>query len=295
MLRYSLTALGTNLVNWILNGVDKIWVGKIYSAYVVGLYTTAYNLVYTPSFTIFVNLQAVFFSAGARLQDDHEALRKVFLRLLSLVTLTAFPFFIVVGWGSELIIRVVYGAEWADASPFLVPFAFAMPFLFLGCISTPVLWNSGHTKLELRLQLPLVLIWLGVLYFITDLPPLTLAIATASLFAFRSIAMATAALYVLKIPLSSFFRAIAAGAVVSLLLVVVSAIIKPHVTSLDTDQVLQLLLLLVVVGLSYLLSLYFLVPRLLYEDLRTYLVREEEQLPPWARTTSRFLLRDGKA
>ncbi|PTQ81032.1 O-antigen/teichoic acid export membrane protein [Nitrosospira multiformis] len=294
MLRYSLTAFGTNLVNWILNGVDKIWVGKIYSAYIVGLYTTAYNLVNTPAFTIFVNLQAVFFSAGARLQEDHEALRTIFLRLLSLITLTAFPFFIVIGWGSDFIIETVYGVKWAEASPFLVPFAFATPFLLLWGISTPVLWNSGHTKLELRLQLPLVFLWLAVLYFITDLPPLTLAIAAASLFAFRSIAMAAAALYVLKIPISSFLRAIAAGVVLSLLLGVVSAAVKPIIAGLDIDVGLQLLLLLGAASVSYLLSLYFLVPRLLAQDLRAYLMREGERLPGWARSASRFLLRHPK-
>ena len=292
MLRYSLTALGTNLVNWILNGIDKIWIGKIYSAYIVGLYTTAYNLVNTPAFTIFVNLQAVFFSAGARLQDDQEALRTIFLRLLSLITLTAFPFFIVIGWGSDLIIETVYGIKWAEASQFLVPFAFATPFLLLWGISTPVLWNSGHTKLELRLQLPLVFIWVAVLYFITDFSPLTLAIATASLFAFRSIAMMTAALYVLKIPISSFLRTIAAGTLLSLLLAVVSAVVKPGIISLDgIDVSLQLFLLLGVTAVSYLLGLYFLVPKMLDQALRAYLMKEEERLPAWVRTTSRFLLR----
>jgi O-antigen/teichoic acid export membrane protein len=278
-------------VNWILNGVDKIWVGKTYSAYIVGLYATSYNLVNTPASTIFVNLQGVFFSAGARLQDNHEALRKIFLRLLSLITLTTFPFFIVIGWGSDLIIETVYGAKWAEASQFLVPFAFATPFLLLWGISTPVLWNSGHVNLELRLQLPLIFIWLPVLYFISNLPPLALAIATASLFAFRSLAMAAAALYVLKIPISSFLRAIAAGVVLSLLLAIVSAAVKPSIISLDIGVPLQLLLLLGVTAISYLLGFYFLVPKMLAQDLRVYIMREEERLPGWARSTSRFLLR----
>lgn len=290
MLRYGLTAFGTNLVNWILNGADKIWVGKTYSAYIVGLYTTAYNLVNTPSFTVYVNLQAVVFSAGARLQDNHEALRNVFLRLLSFVTLTAFPFFIVLGWGSELIIGTVYGPKWIEAAQFLTPFAFAMPFLLVWGISTPVLWNSGHTKLEMRLQLPLVFVWLMVLYLVSDMPPLTLAVAAASLFAFRSIIMAAAVLYVLNISLSSFFRAIAGGAVLSLILAAVSAAAKPSIVSLDIDIALQLLLLLGAAAFSYLLSMYFLVPKLLDENLRIYLLREDEHLPSWARITSRFLL-----
>lgn len=295
MLRYGLTAFGTNLVNWVLNGADKIWAGKTYSVYILGLYTTAYNLVNTPSFTVYVNLQAVFFSAGARLQDNHEALRNVFLRLLSFVTLTAFPFFIVLGWGSDLIIGAVYGPKWAEAAPFLTPFAFSMPFLLIWGISTPVLWNSGHTKLELRLQLPLVFVWLMVLYLVSDMPPLTLAIAAASLFAFRSIIMAAAVLYVVKISLSSLFRTIAGGAVLSLILAGVSAAVKAPIVSLDIDITLQLLLFLGVAAISYLLSLYFLVPKLLDEDLRIYLLRDHDQLPPWARTTSRFLLRERRA
>jgi O-antigen/teichoic acid export membrane protein len=294
MLRYSLTAFGTNLVNWILNSADKIWVGKTYSTYTVGLYTTAYNLVNTPSSTIFVNLQAVLFSAGARLQDNHEALRTVFLRLLSFVTLTAFPSFIILGWGSDLVVGTVYGPEWAGAAQFLTPFAFAMPFLLLWGISTPVLWNSGNPKLEMRLQLPLVVVWVAVLYLVSDLPPLTMAVTAASLFAFRAVVMATAVLYVLKISLFSFLRAITGGAVLSLILAAVLAAIKPSIVLLDIDIALQLLLLLGVGAVSYLLGVYLLVPKLLDKELQTYIVQENRGLPRWIQIIAKGLFRKVK-
>src|SRR5690348_4052368 len=52
MLRYGATALGTYLINWVLNGADKILVGRIFSSYTVGLYTTAFNFVNAPSSAI---------------------------------------------------------------------------------------------------------------------------------------------------------------------------------------------------------------------------------------------------
>ena len=54
-----------------------------------------------------------------RLQDNHEALREIFLRLLSLITLVTFPLFIAIAAGSEFIIVTVYGAAWLGAAQFL--------------------------------------------------------------------------------------------------------------------------------------------------------------------------------
>ena len=128
MLGYGLTVLGTNLVNWILNGADKILVGRIFPAYTVGLYTTAFNLVNSPSSALYGNLQSVVFSACARLQDNHDALREVFLRLLSVITLVSFPLFVIVGIGSEVVITAFYGDAWLEAAQIFDAFRISNAF-----------------------------------------------------------------------------------------------------------------------------------------------------------------------
>ncbi|MDQ3185491.1 MAG: lipopolysaccharide biosynthesis protein [Pseudomonadota bacterium] len=294
MLSYGLTVLGTNLVNWVLNGADKMLVGRIFPAYTVGLYTTAFNLVNSPSSVLCVNLSSVVFSACARLQDNHSALREVFLRMLSLIILVSFPLFVIIAVGSEFVITAIYGAAWVEAAQFLTPFALAMPFFLVWCISTPILWNSGHTKLELWLQLPLVFIWLAVLYAVANSSSETVAIVAASLFAVRCIVMVLAVGNVLRISPSSLFRAIRGGIVLTLIMAVISILLKMSIAAFDIDVLAQLFLMLGAGVGAYLMSFFLLAPVLVDESLGTYIAQLNDQLPRWAKPIFKCLLRERK-
>ncbi len=294
MLSYGLTVLGTNLVNWVLNGADKILVGRMFPAYTVGLYTTAFNLVNSPASALYVNLSSVVFSACARLQDNHEALREVFLRLLSLITLVSFPLFVIIGIGSEVVITAIYGAAWVAAAQFLPPFALVMPFLLIWGISTPILWNSGHTKLELWLQLPMVGIWLTVLYAVANSSPETVAIVAASLLALRCIVMVLVVGNVMRISLSSIFRAIRGGIVLTLIMAVISILLKISIGAFDMNAPMQLFLMLGAGVGAYLISLLLLAPVLVDESLGSYIAQLGDRLPRWAMPVVRCLLRERK-
>lgn len=294
MLRYGATALGTYLINWVLSGADKILVGRIFSSYTVGLYTTAFNFVNAPSSAIYGNLQSIVFSACARLQDNHEALREVFLRLLSLITLITFPLFILIAVGSEFLIVIVYGVKWLDAAQLLTPFALAMPFLLIWGISTPILWNSGYTKLEFWLQLPMVFLWLAVLSTVTDSPPQIVATVAASLFALRCIVMVLAVVKILKISPRSFLNAIFGGIVLSLIVAFVSVSLRPSIAAFNVGAPVQLLLLLSAGGIAYFLSMCLLVPMLVDERMAAYIMMGQEKLPHWTKPIVRYILGNQK-
>lgn len=294
MLSYGVTVLGTNLVNWVLNGADKMLVGRIFPAHTVGLYTTAFNLINSPSSALYGNLQSVVFSACARLQDNHEALREVFLRMLSFLTLVSFPLFIIIAVGSEFVIAAIYGAAWIDAAQFLTPFALVMPFLLVWGISTPILWNSGHTRLELWLQVPMVFLWFAALYAVADSAPRTVAIVAASLFAARCIVMVLAVGNVIKISLLSIFRAIRGGIVLTLIMVIISILLKFSIATLDINVLMQLFLMLGAGIAAYLFSFFLLSPMLVDESLGAYIAQLNERLPRWAQLIVRCLLRERK-
>ena len=293
MLRYGATVLGTNLINWVLNGADKILVGRIFPSYTVGLYTTAFNFVNAPSSAIYGNLQSIVFSACARLQDNHQALREVFLRLLSLITLVTFPLFILIGVGSEFIIETVYGPKWLDAAQLLTPFALVMPFLLIWGISTPILWNSGYTKLEFWLQLPMVFVWLAAFSTVTGSSPQVVATVAASLFALRCIIMALAVVKILKISPRSFLNAISGGIMLSLIVAFVSVSLRPSIAAFNVGAPVQFLLLLSAGSIAYFLSICLLVPMLMDERMAAYIM-EHENLPRWAQPIIRYLIGNQK-
>jgi len=294
MFSYGLTVLGTNLINWMLNGADKILVGRIFPAYTIGLYTTAFNLIYSPCSILSGSLSSVIFSACARLQDNHQALREVFLRSLSAITLISFPLFTLIGVGSEFVIMAVYGAAWLEAAQFLMPFALVMPFLLIWSISTPILWNAGHTKLELWLQLPMIFLWLVVLYAVSNSEPETVAIVAASLFAARCIVMVLAVGNVIKIPLKALFRAIRGGIILTLTMAFISVVLKLGISMLDINPLLQLFLMLGGGVVAYLTSFFLLGSSLLDESSCDYIAQLKEWLPDWAKPVVGRLLKKRK-
>ncbi len=279
MLSYGATVFATNLINWVLTTADKALIGRLFPTHTVGLYTTAFNLVNSPTAAIYGNLQSVVFSASARLQDNSTALKGVYLRLLAAIFVVVFPLFAIVGINAQLVIAGIYGPQWAEAVPFLRIFALVMPFLLVLGISTPVLWNSGHTKLELWLQLPMVLVWIAVLYGVSSAPAQTVAFAVACLFVARCSVMALAAAYVVQLPARSLLRAIRGGLLMTLLMASGAALVSPALAGLDVNAPTLLLITLLTNGLGYLLCLVALAPAVMDKQLASFVASQSHRLP----------------
>jgi len=152
----------TNAANWLIGNVDRIIVGRYFSAHAVGLYTTAYNLMSYGTTALHVVLQNVFFSAASRMQGDNERLGRASLVLIEAIALFVLPAFVWVAAVAEPFVLTLYGEAWRDASGVMRPIALAMPLLLFLGVATPVLWNSDKKRQEFLFQLPLLLIWAGV-------------------------------------------------------------------------------------------------------------------------------------
>lgn len=291
MLVYGAVVLATNLVNWVCSTADKVVVGRLFPVGVVGLYTTAYNFVNAPAGAVYVSLQSVVFSACARLQNDTEALRAVFLGLLCAVTLVAFPLFAVIGVGAEVVMEAVYGARWLEASPFLGVFALVMPFLIVWGISTPILWNAGRASLEFKLQIPLLLGWLVVLLALTDASALAIAVATSSFFALRCMLMIVAVARVIGIGAGELLKAVRGGALLTVLVASIAHLALDRMHSFAANPQLKLALLLAVAGCGYLLLVGIFAPRLIDRRLGGFLAGLRDRWPAWAAPVLRILLR----
>jgi O-antigen/teichoic acid export membrane protein len=294
MLGYGVTVLATNLINWVLNSADKVLVGRVFPAHTVGLYTTGFNLVNTPAAGIYGNLQSVVFSTCARLQGNRDALRAVFLRLLSLIALIAFPLFAIVGAGAELVMAGIYGVQWVEAAPILQAFSFVMPFLLVWGISTPILWNSGYVKMEFWLQVPMVLVWIAAFYAVAQSPPQIVAITAACLFTTRCIVIALAAGRVIHIPVGAVLHAVRGGFVLTVITATASALVAGPITELDVNAQVRLMLLLTIGGGTYLLSLLLFAPALIDKRLVASIAGARTYFPRWTDLLFRCLLRAGK-
>jgi O-antigen/teichoic acid export membrane protein len=150
-----------SLANWSIENVDSFMVGRAYGTTMLGDYAIAYNLVRTPANHIVFSLQQVIQPFTAQ-QDDPQMMRRIYLTLLWVVTLVTMPAFFGLGVAPTAI-DALYGSEWSDAIPVLLPLALAMPLQAVVAIGGPVLWGSGRVGREIGVSFPVLILLIVVL------------------------------------------------------------------------------------------------------------------------------------
>lgn len=163
LIRFGGTVFATNLVNWVMNSVDRLVVGRAMSMTAAGLYSTVYNFISAPTIQALSLLQSVLYSASARVQDSTEKLRSGLRTMSGIVGLAVMPVFFTVAVVAETFMHAVYGQKWVGGDVVLAPLSVAMPALLLMGMSTPILWTSGNTTKEFKLQIPIAIVWMAVL------------------------------------------------------------------------------------------------------------------------------------
>ena len=189
----------TNLCNWFLNNIDRLFLGRFLNAHAVGVYTVGYNLANTPNSLFLTALQPAFLAAGTKLQDEPGRLREAYLSVLSCVWLLIGPAFVLLACAAEHLIAFLYGARWVESGPVLAVLALAMPAYVSWGMSTPVLWNSGGRHLESLLQLPILIAAGGALWLFAAHGALTVAIIASCTLLVRAVVVGTCACLRMKI------------------------------------------------------------------------------------------------
>ena len=189
----------TNIVNWMLNSLDRVMVGRLLNAQSLGLYNVAYNLATMPNTLLLGALQPAFLAAGAKLQDERERLGRAYLQMLSTVFVLAVPAFVVLALVSTDLVSLLYGAQWIDAGWVLGILFLGMPAYVVWGLSTPVLWNTGRKHQEFALQLPIL--GLGALgfYLFAGEGIRTAAVIAALLLGARALVIGAAAFRALEL------------------------------------------------------------------------------------------------
>lgn len=149
---FGVRVLLTNLVNWFIENVDNVIVGRFFGSASLGLYSVSYNFVRNPTNHLVTSLQAVLFPASARSQDDNSRLVRAYLTAIAGIALVAFPVFATVAAVSESVTLAIFGARWTGAAAILIPLSLAMPLHALMAVAGPVLWGKGIAGLELKVQ-----------------------------------------------------------------------------------------------------------------------------------------------
>ena len=207
----------TNIVNWLLNNMDRVLIGRLLNAQALGLYNVAYNLATMPNTLLLGALQPAFLAAGARLQDERERLGRAYFQMLATILVLALPAFVFLALVSADLVRLLYGPQWSEAAWVLAILFLSMPAYVVWGLSTPVLWNTGRKHYEFALQLPLV--GLGALgfYWCAGDGIRAAASVAALLLLLRALVVGGAAYHALQLRWSALLPHVARGLLLSAL------------------------------------------------------------------------------
>ena len=212
---YGLAVLGSNLVNWVINNVDRVIVGHSFGSREVGLYATAGNLLYSPTAAALGVVQPVFFAASSRLADDTARIARGYQALLGFVAAGVLPLALAVAIAAEPLVLLLFGPAWQAAAAICTPLALAMPLIMLWGVSTPLLWTAAKPAREFTLQLPLAMLWAGVCWLAARESMLAVAWGVLGLSAVRCALVIAAAVRLQRVALADVWAGLSGGAVLS--------------------------------------------------------------------------------
>ena len=212
---YGLAVLGSNLVNWVINNIDRVIVGHGFGSRDVGLYATAGNLLYSPTAAALSVVQPVFFAASSRVADDAARIARGYQALLGLVAALVLPLALAVAIAAEPLVLLLFGPAWAAAAAICTPLALAMPLFMLWGVSTPLLWTAAMPAHEFKLQLPLALLWAAVCWLAARESMPAVAWSVLGLSAVRCALVVGAAVRLQRLALADVWAGLSGGVVLS--------------------------------------------------------------------------------
>jgi lipopolysaccharide exporter len=189
----------TNIVNWVLNNLDRVLIGRLLNAQALGLYNVAYNLATMPNTLLLGALQPAFLAAGARLQNELQRLGRAYLQMLATIFVLGVPAFVFLALISADLVRLLYGPQWSEAAGVLAILFLSMPAYVVWGLSTPVLWNTGRKNYEFALQLPIVGLGIMGFYLFAGQGIRSAAVVAALLLVLRALVIGVAAFRALQL------------------------------------------------------------------------------------------------
>jgi len=153
MLAFGSHLTASRMANYATRSVDKILVGKFWSAQLLGFYSKASNGIVLPFQQAGHTLSRVAVPTLSRLQNDPPRYRSYLMTALLLVATAGLPGVAFLAVDAGVLVRVVLGDQWLETVPFLQVLA---PVAILEMVNMTTRWvfiSLGQTSRLLRWRL----------------------------------------------------------------------------------------------------------------------------------------------
>ena len=150
---FGLRLFGLRLMNYANLNVDNLLVGRFAGAAALGVYSLAYNVMFTPMIRIANPISSVVYPALARMQDDMPRMRRAWLRSKRMSASLLAPAFLIAIVTAPVLVPVLFGPQWHEAVPVIQLLAVAGVAHSLVTLNWTVLQGTGRMKVAFRLGL----------------------------------------------------------------------------------------------------------------------------------------------
>ncbi len=144
--------LGSSLLNQLYSNIYSIVIGKVYHASDLAFYNRAHNLAALTSSMPTGVLQSVTYPLLVRLQDDDEAMKSAYRRIIRLCGFIIFPLCLGVGAVAHPLINVLYTKVWSYSAVLLSIVVFSLMWYPIHAVNLNYLIVKGRSDIFFKLE-----------------------------------------------------------------------------------------------------------------------------------------------
>jgi teichuronic acid exporter len=154
---------GTSVVNYLINNVDYLFIGKLLSAKALGSYTFAFVLTDTFRSRLMAVINNVMYPVYGKKQSDPDLLKRYYLKVISYNSIIVYPIMIFMLALGKPFVLFFFGTKWAESVPALEILSISVMVHMLVNSNTALIRGMGRPGLELKLQIVKSLIFIPML------------------------------------------------------------------------------------------------------------------------------------
>ena len=115
MISFGMFQMGERGINYFNSQFDVILIGKLLGVEALGIYTVAKNLSMRPAQIINPIITKVTFPIMAKVQNNTEQLKNIYLKTINYLSSVNFPIYILLAILAEPIILTLFGEKWSES------------------------------------------------------------------------------------------------------------------------------------------------------------------------------------
>jgi len=153
LLAFSYYVFIDTLMQQVFNKLDTVFVGKVFSPAILGLYNRASSLGNLINDFSTKSLMKIVFPVFSAIQNDKDRITEIFIKFMCFIIVITTTLVGIMFFASESIIIGLLGEKWRQSIIFFQILAFSTISLPLRAIVFKAILGLGHSKLKFRLSL----------------------------------------------------------------------------------------------------------------------------------------------